>query len=112
MKRLDLSDTGERTLGRCLRRQAERQPDADYILWQDERFSFGRVNELANAAAEGFRGAGVERGDTVSYLMGTCPEWIHTTAGLNKLGAVWVPTNVDYKAAGSPSRSKMVGRRS
>jgi crotonobetaine/carnitine-CoA ligase len=94
---LNLDDPEDRLLGRCLRRQAEMRPDADFILWDDERHSFGRVNELANAAARGFERAGVAAGDTVSFLMGTCPEWIWTTLGLNKLGAIWIPTNVDYK---------------
>ena len=97
MNRLDLTDTRERTLGRCLRRQAEAQPDADFIVWDDEHYSFGRVNELANSAAHALTELGVHPGDTVSFMMGTCPDWIWLTLGLNKLGAIWVPTNVDYK---------------
>ena len=99
MNLLSLDDTSERLLGRCLRRQAEKIPDADCIVWDEERFSFGRVNELANASARAFRELGVGAGDTVCFLMESCPEWIWTTLGLNKLGAVWVPTNVDYKGA-------------
>lgn len=73
------------------------QPDVDFILWDQERYSFGRVNELANAAALAFARAAIVPGDTVSFLMGTCPDWIWLTLGLNKLGAIWIPTNVDYK---------------
>ena len=97
MNQLDLSDSSERLLGRCLRRQAEQQPDADFIVWDEEHYSFARIHELSNAAAHGFRSAGIQKGETVSYLMGTCPDWIWTTFGLNRLGAMWVPTNVDYK---------------
>ena len=35
--------------------------------------------------------------DTVAFLMDTCPDWIWTTLALNKLGAIWVPINGDYK---------------
>jgi fatty-acyl-CoA synthase len=97
MNLLDLHDPRDRLLGRCLLRQTEDRPDADFIVWDEERFSYARVNELANASARGFREAGVNAGDTVSYLMGTCPDWIWSTLGLNKLGGIWVPTNVDYK---------------
>lgn len=97
MNLLDLDDPAERLLGRCLRRQAEARPDADFIVWDEEHFSYGRVDELANASARAFREAGVGAGDAVSFLLETCPEWIWTSFGLNRLGAIWVPTNVDYK---------------
>jgi len=97
MPLLDLDDPQDRTLGACLRRQAERAPDADFIVWDTEHFSYSRVNELANASARAFAEAGVRRGDTVSFYLDSGPEWIWSTFGLNKLGAVWVPTNVDYK---------------
>ncbi|MBM4383328.1 MAG: AMP-binding protein [Deltaproteobacteria bacterium] len=99
MNKLELSDSADRLLGRCLRRQAEKVPNDLFVRWGDERWSYGRVNELANASARGFVELGVARGDTVAFLMDTCPDWIWTTLGLNKLGAIWVPTNTDYKGA-------------
>ncbi len=97
MNILGLDETSERLLGRCLRRQAEKIPDVDFVVWNEEHFSYGRVNELANASARAFRELGVRRGDTVSFFLETCPEWVWATLGLNKLGAIWVPTNTDYK---------------
>jgi crotonobetaine/carnitine-CoA ligase len=97
MSRLSLDDASERLLGRCLRRQADAMPDQLFLRWSEQRYTFGRVNELANASARGLRDLGVERGDTVCYLLDACPDWIWTTLGLNKYGAVWVPTNTDYK---------------
>jgi crotonobetaine/carnitine-CoA ligase len=70
-----------------------------FVRWGEERWSYGRVNELANSSARAFAELGVGRGDTVAFLMDTCPDWIWTTLGLNKLGAIWVPTNTDYKGA-------------
>ena len=55
------------------------------------------MNELANAMASGFASLGVERGDTVAVMMESCPDYVWATLGLNKLGAIWVPTNTDYK---------------
>ncbi len=97
MNRLDFSDTRDRLLGRCLRRQAEKVPDADFLVEGETHLGYGRVNELANAAGRGFAELGVGHGDPVCFLMGSCSEYVTTTLGLNKRGAVWVPTNVDYK---------------
>ena len=99
MNKLDLSDSAERLLGRCLRRQAEKIPDDLFVRWNEQRWSYGRANELANASARAFRELGVGRGETVAFLLDTCPDWIWTTLGLNKLGAIWVPTNTEYKGA-------------
>lgn len=93
----NLSDPSERTLGRVLLRQAEAIPDAPYLLVDDEVFSYGRVNQLANAYAEGLRRHGVAQGETVAFLLPSCPEFVFATFGAMKLGAIWVPTNVDYK---------------
>jgi crotonobetaine/carnitine-CoA ligase len=95
--KLDLDDRRERLLGRCLRRQAEAIPDRDFLVAGDAHFSYGRVNELANSTASGFASLGVGRGDTVAMMMESCPDYVWTTLGLNKLGAIWVPTNTDYK---------------
>jgi crotonobetaine/carnitine-CoA ligase len=97
MPLLDLDAPAERTLGRILRRQAQARPEAPYLLSGDERYGYGGVNDLANACAAGFAGLGVGRGDTVAFLMETCVEFVFTTFGVMKLGAVWVPTNVAYK---------------
>jgi len=96
---LDLSDSSNRLLGRCLRAQAEKIPNDLFVRWNEERFSYGRVNELANASARAFSELGVGRGDTVAFLMDACPDWVWSTLALNKLGAIWVPTNTDYKGA-------------
>ena len=97
MNRLNLDDARDRLLGRCLLRQAEAFPDRDFLMADDARWSYGRVNELANAMARGFQELGVERGDTVCLLMESSPAYVWTTLGLNKLGAIWVPTSPDYK---------------
>jgi crotonobetaine/carnitine-CoA ligase len=94
---LDFEDSGDRLLGRTLRRQAEAEPDAPFLLAGDEVWSYGRANELANAYAAGFAARGVGRGDTVAFLMDSCPEYALMALALNKLGAIWVPNNVDYK---------------
>jgi crotonobetaine/carnitine-CoA ligase len=99
VNQLDFSELSDRLLGRCLHRQAEKIPNDLFVRWEDDRWSYGRVNELANASARGFRELGVARGETVAFLLDSCPDWVWTTLGLNKLGAIWVPTNTDYKGS-------------
>lgn len=93
----DFTDASDRVLGRTLLRQSTQIPDADFIVWEDEHYSFGRVNLLANASARAFTELGVSSGDTVAFYLETCPDWVWLTLALNKLGAIWVPTNTDYK---------------
>jgi non-ribosomal peptide synthetase component F len=107
VNRLNFDDPGDRLLGRCLLRQAEAIPDRDFLMSGDERWSYGRVNELANAMARGFQELGVGRGDTVCLLMESSPAYVWTTLGLNKLGAIWVPTSPDYK--GQWLRDRLLG---
>src|SRR5262245_23598338 len=109
MHRLDLDDPRERLIGRCLRRQAEAIPERDFLMADAERWSYGRVNELANAMAGGFSELGVARGDTVCLLMDSNPGYVWTTLGLNKLGAVWVPTSTEFK--GSWLRDRLLDSR-
>jgi len=97
MNWLDLDDPEERILHRALRRQAEQVPDAPFLMSGDDTFSFARVEEIANAYARGLAALGVGPGDTVAFLMKTCVEFVFATFGAMKLGAIWIPNNVDYK---------------
>jgi crotonobetaine/carnitine-CoA ligase len=94
---LALDDPGERLLGRCLRRQAEANPDGLFLVSDALRWTYAEANARANAVAAALSARGVGRGDTVAVLMESCPEYVVTALGANKLGAIWVPINVDYK---------------
>ena len=94
---IDLGDRKERILGKILARQAERDPDRVFIMAGEERYTYDQVNRMANSYAAGLREMGIGRGDTVAIFMESCPEFIFAAFGANKLGAIWVPTNTDYK---------------
>ena len=97
MNRLDLSDSSVRVMGKILRTQAEEIPDRAYLLEQDEVFTYGRANELANGYAAGLTALGVGNGQPVAFLMKPASEFVFATYGVMKLGALWIPTNIDYK---------------
>jgi crotonobetaine/carnitine-CoA ligase len=97
MNRLDLSDRDDRLLHRVLRVQAEQVGDDVFIMAGDRRLTFADVDARADELAAGLRALGVGRGDTVAVLMESCAEFVLLSFAVNRLGAVWVPTNVDYK---------------
>ena len=80
-----------------LRRQAEQISDAPFILAGDTTLSYGQVDAEVTAYAAGLRSLGVRKGDTVAVLMESCPQFVMLAFACNRLGAVWVPTNVEYK---------------
>ena len=63
----------------------------------DRRLTFGEVDARADELAAGLRALGVTRGDSVAVLMESCPEFVLLSFAINRLGAVWVATNVDFK---------------
>lgn len=99
MNILQLSDPGERHLGRAIQLQAQQQGDKPYILFGDSVYTFAEVNERVNALAAGLAGLGLARGERVAFYMSSAPEVIFLVLAANKLGAVWVPVNTDYKGA-------------
>jgi len=94
---MNLEDPADRILGKILLRNAETNPDKPFLLAGDRAYSYGETNQLANAYARAFSELGIRQGDTVAFLMKTCVDFVFATFGVMKLGAVWVPTNTDYK---------------
>lgn len=96
---LPLDDPGERTLGRVLRRRAELHPDRPYVVAGDDVVTFGRMDLLADRYAAGLHRLGVGPGDTVALLVRRGVDVVPLTFAVNRLGAVWVPTNPEYRGA-------------
>ncbi len=97
MNILPLDNPADRTLGRILTLQAQAIPDAPCYLVDDKVYTFGEVNRTVNRYAAGLAGLGVQQGDRVIIFMRSCVEFIKMAFAVNKLGAVWVPINGDYK---------------
>jgi crotonobetaine/carnitine-CoA ligase len=92
-----LGSPEERVLGRILRRQAEAIPDRTYLLTGEDHYSYGQVNAIASSHANALAALDVRRGDTVAFLMRSSEDFVFATYGAMKIGAIWIPTNVDYK---------------
>lgn len=86
-------DLADRTVGRVLAHKAETVGDRPFLLFDGVTTTYAEVHAITNAYAEGFRRAGVARGDHVALMLGNRPELLWAIWGLGKLGAVAVPLN-------------------
>ena len=99
MNKLDLSDNKNRILPKLLTLQAQQAGDTEFLLTDDQRLSFAETEDLANRLAAGMSELGVKQGDRVCFYLESGIETVLVALATNKLGAIWVPINADYKGA-------------
>lgn len=97
MYKPDLSDTSLRTFPTIMRLQAEHNGDTDFLVNEEVRYTFAEAEALTNRLATGLQSIGLGKGDRIGLYVGNRPEFVLLTLAANKLGAVWVPINTDYK---------------
>jgi len=92
LRKLDIPES-DLTFAKILPRQAARNGDKPYLVFEDRSYSYRdldlRTNRLANALLQ----FGIKPGDHVAILIGNCPETIFLTYALGKIGGVVVPIN-------------------
>lgn len=99
MNKLDLSDNKNRILPKMLTLQAQQNGDAEYLITDERRVTFAEAEALTNSLAAGLKELGVEKGDRVAFYLKSGIETILTALAVNKIDAIWVPVNTDYKGA-------------
>ena len=67
--------------------------DKDFYVYQDERYTYQRMWNLAARCANRLRERGVGAGDRVGIALRNYPEWIAAFLGITSLGAVAVALN-------------------
>lgn len=97
MNIVDLQDIRNRIPPVLLRLHAAAIGDSPFLMTEDITYSYDRANALVNAYAHGLRRLGLQAGDRLLIYMHSCVEFVLLTLAVNKLGAVWVPVNADYK---------------
>lgn len=97
MNRVDLSQPESRVFPRILQAQARDNGDTEFLLSDSQRITFAQADDISSRLATGLQALGVQRGDRICLYLGNCPEFVLLTLAANKLGAVWVPVNTDYK---------------
>lgn len=78
---------------------AENVSDLDFIVYQDERYTYREVYEQASLlAAQLTTVYGVTQGDRVAITMRNYPEWIVTFMATTSIGAIAVAMNAWWEA--------------
>lgn len=81
------------------RRRAAEAPDADALLYRDQRVTRGELAERALRIAGGLREAGVRPGDAVEVSLPRGPQQVAAVFGVLAAGACYVPLDIDQPAA-------------
>jgi crotonobetaine/carnitine-CoA ligase len=84
--------------GALLDKWAQEKPGETFLIFEDgESWSYGETRTRVRRAAAGFKSLGVSFGEHVLSWQPNGKEAILTWFGLNYLGAVYVPVNINYK---------------
>ena len=73
--------------------QAASQPDAEAVVFEETRLSYGRLNERVNRLANGLQSLGLRRGSHVALVLENCHQYLEAYYALSKAGMVAVPLN-------------------
>jgi acyl-CoA synthetase (AMP-forming)/AMP-acid ligase II len=78
-------------------------PEWEFIVFNDERYSYQDIHKKAAQTANALKNAGVKKGDRVAICMANNPEYIISFMAITSMGAVcvllnswWVPDEVTY----------------
>lgn len=85
------------TFGKILQRQARRNGDRPYLLFENERYSYGETDRETNRIANGLIDCGIGQGDHVAIMVGNCTQMLLVQYALGKIGAVICPINTAAK---------------
>ncbi|MGH9845880.1 MAG: AMP-binding protein, partial [Blastocatellia bacterium] len=78
-------------LHHLITRQSQQQPDAFAIIQNQERWTYGQLEEASNRLARLLKEAGCVRGDRVCFLMPKSPTAILCQIGILKADCAYVP---------------------
>jgi long-chain acyl-CoA synthetase len=67
--------------------------DREFLVYEDERWTFAEHHRLVAGLASHWRAQGVGKGDRVAIAMRNYPEWVMTFWAVQALGAIAVPLN-------------------
>lgn len=90
------------TVGDLLLQAIDRDPDADAVVFPEERLSMRQLGQRAQQLAAGMIAIGVRPRDRVGVLMANGPDSIACMFAIASIGAVIVPINTRYRAVELP----------
>jgi len=89
--------------------------DDEFLIYKDERWTFGETHRKAVALAKSLVNRGVKPGDRVAISMRNYPEYVLAIEGILAVGAVavtlnawWMPEEIEYGLIDSGSRFALI----
>ncbi len=97
---------------------AHERKEADFLVYEDEQWSFGEVGRHVAALAHLLReGYGVAKGDRVAIAMRNYPEWVVSFAAVLSIGAIsvsvnawWAPAEIEFALEDSGAKVLIADR--
>lgn len=87
-----------RDINTAFRSAVERFPDSIFIRFAGTDVTFREADAAVAKLAGGLKQAGINVEDRVLVLMRNSTEMVYSWLAVNRLGAVWVPVNVELKS--------------
>jgi fatty-acyl-CoA synthase len=89
----------EITVGQALRERAAKNYNKEFIVFPNRgiRYTFGDIDEKADALAKGLLAAGFKKGDHIGIWAHNIPEWAPLFYAIARAGFITVPVNVNCK---------------
>src|SRR5262249_39056920 len=85
-------------LQRWVTEQAERRPDAVALVMNEERVTYGQLEESSNQLARILKGSGCKKGDRVCFLIPKSPAAYISMLGILKADCIHVPLDTSSPA--------------
>jgi crotonobetaine/carnitine-CoA ligase len=85
--------TAAMTIPELFDRAVEARPDKDWLLFEDQRFTYAEAAARVAAVAAALAAEGVGRGDRVLATARNDPAYLFTWLAVVRLGAIFVPAN-------------------
>ncbi|XP_049811593.1 long-chain fatty acid transport protein 1-like isoform X2 [Schistocerca nitens] len=76
------------SIGEIFQQHAKKHPNKPCLLFEDEEWTFGQVEEYSNRVASVFASLGFKKGDAVAIFLENRPEFVCLWLGLSKLGVI------------------------
>ncbi|MDG0873756.1 amino acid adenylation domain-containing protein [Paenibacillus thiaminolyticus] len=83
---------------RLFEEQAERTPEAEAVVYENERLTYAELNERANRLAATLRASGIGRETIVGILAERSVDLLVAVLAVWKAGGAYVPLDPDYPA--------------
>src|SRR5690625_1589593 len=81
-------------------KKADQTPNKCYLLYEQQKITYGELKERMLNAAKGFYHQGIRQGDKICVMLDNSPEYLDIWFGLSTIGAILVPINTHLKGEG------------